>query len=114
MNMHCEGRRGERFGYSLGRATRRQMRRATAIRESMVTWGVHPLTATSLVRAAQVASVAILICVVLWPGLLIVLALVFARMIEQADLKGHCCSCPHGNCQCVCCNQVFWDDDTWR
>jgi hypothetical protein len=36
-------------------------------------------------------------------------------LIENADLRGHCCSCQHCcHCQCVWCSQLFWDDDNWR
>jgi hypothetical protein len=114
MNSHREGSRGERLGYRLGHATRRLSRRVAGVRASMVKWGVHPIVATALVRAVQVAFVAMLTCLVFWLGLLIVLAIVLARLMENADLRGHCCSCQHGHCQCVWCNQQFWDDDTWK
>jgi len=113
-NGHREGSRGERLGYRLGHAARRLARRATVVREMMVTWGVHPLIATVLVRAVQVAFAATFACVVLWLGLLIALAVVLARLIENADLRGHCCSCQHCHYQCAWCNQMFWDDDTWK
>lgn len=100
------------MGRRLGHATRRLARRATAIGESMVKSGVHPLIATALLRIVQIASVAILIYVVVWLGVLIALAMGVARLMEHADLRGHCCSCPHCHCQCVWCNQLFWDDDT--
>jgi hypothetical protein len=80
----------------------------------MVKWGVHPLVATLLVRAVPVASIAILTCFVLGLRLLIVLAIVLARVMENADLRGHCCSCQHCHCQCCWCNPLFWDDDTWK
>lgn len=79
----------------------------------MVKCGVHPLVATLLVRAVPVGCAAILTCVVLSLGLLISLAIVLARLIENADLRGHSCSCQHCHCRCVWCNQLFWDDDTW-
>lgn len=112
VNGQGEGSRGERLGYRLGHATRRFVRRATAARRSMIKGGVHPLIATLLVWAVPVALAAILTCVVVWLGLLIVLAIVLARLIENADLRGHCCSCQCCHCQCIWCNQPFWDD-TW-
>jgi hypothetical protein len=84
-----------------------------AVRASMVKWGVHPLVATVLVQAVQVAFVAMLTCVVVWLGLLFVLAIVLARLIGNADLRGHCC-CQHCHCQCLWCNPLFWDNDTWK
>jgi hypothetical protein len=116
MTSRREGSRGERLGYRLGHATRRLARCATAAKGTMVKWGVHPLIATALVRGIQVAFVAVLTCVVLWLGLLIVLALVLARLIGNADLRGHSCSCQHCPChsQCVWCNPMFWDDDMWK
>ena len=114
MNSHREGSRGERLGYRLGHATRRLARRATVVRKSLIKCGVHPLIATVLVRAVQVAFAAMLIFVVVWLGVLIAPAIVLARLIESADLRGHCCSCQCGHCQCVWCNQLFWDDDTWK
>jgi hypothetical protein len=113
MSGHREGSRGERLGYRLGHATRRLVRRATVVRKSLVKRGVHPLIATVLVRAVPVALAAMFACVVLSLGLLIVLAIVLARLIESADLRGYC-SCQHCHCQCVWCNQLFWDDDTWK
>jgi hypothetical protein len=115
MNSHSGGSRGERLGYRLGHATRRLVRRATAVRETMVRRGLHPLVATLLVRAVPVAFAAILICIVLLLGLLIALTIVLARLIENADLRGHCCSCQHCcHCQCVWCDPMFWEDDTWK
>lgn len=114
MNSHGEGSRGERLGYRLGHATRRLARRVTVVRKTMVKWGVHPLIATALVRGVQAAFVAVLACVVMWLGLLFVLAIVLARLIGNADLRGYCCSCQHCHCQCVWCNQLFWDDETWK
>lgn len=115
MNSHSGGSRGERLGYRLGHATRRLVRRATVVRETMVKCGVHPLVATMLVRAVPVALIALLTSLVLGLGLLIGLAIVLARLIENADLRGHCCSCQHCcHCQCVWCSQLFWDDDNWR
>lgn len=114
MNSHREGSRGERLGHRLGHAMRRLARRSTAARKTMIELGVHPLVATVLVRAVQLAFAAMLACVVLWLGLLIVLAVILARLIENADLRGHCCSCQHCHCQCVWCNQLFLDDETWK
>lgn len=114
MNSRREGSRGVRLGYRLGHATRRLARRAIVFRKAMVTWGVHPLIATVLVRTVQVAFAATFACVVLWLGVLIALAVVFAPLIENADLRGHCCSCQYCHCQCAWCNQMFWDDDTWK
>jgi hypothetical protein len=114
MNSQSESR-GERLGYRLAHATLRLARRATAVRAAMVKWGVHPIIATVLVRAVQVAAGAMLTSLVLGLGLLIGLAIVLARLIENADLRGHCCSCQHCcHCQCVWCNPMFWEDDTWK
>jgi hypothetical protein len=61
-----------------------------------------------------VAFAAILMCIALLLGLLVTLAIILARLIENADLRGHSCSCQHCHCQCVWCNRLFWDDDSWR
>lgn len=111
MNGHREGSKRERLGYRLGHAMRRLAHRATAVRRAMVKCGVHPLLATVLVRAVQVAFVAMLACLMLWLGLIVVLAIVLARLMENADLRAHSGSCPHCHCQCIWCNQPFWDND---
>ena len=109
------GSRGERLGNRLAHATRRLVRRTTVVRETMVKWGVHPLVATVSVRAVQLAFVALLTSLVLGLGLLIGFAIVLARLIENADLRGYYCGCQHCcHCQCVWCNQMSWDDDIWK
>jgi hypothetical protein len=115
MNSHSGESRGERLGNRLYHAMRRFVRRTRVVRETMVKWGVHPLIATVSVRAMQVALVALLTSLLLGLGMLIGLAIVLARMIENADLRGHCCSYQHCcHCQCVWCNPMFWEDDTWK
>lgn len=115
MNSHSGGSRGERLGDLLCHATRRFVRRTIVVRETMVKWGVHPLIATVSVRAVQVALVALLTSIVLGLALLIGFAIVLARLIENADLRGYCCGCQHCcHCQCVWCNPQFWEDDTWK
>ena len=114
MNGHREASRGQRLGYRLGHATRRLVRRATAARRSMIKGGVHPLIATLLVWTVPVAFAAVLTCVLLGLGTLTLLAIVLARLIGNADLRGYCSGCQHCHCQCVWCNPMFWDDEKWK
>lgn len=114
MNDALQRSRGERVGYWFGRVLRRFARRATSARDSMVEWGVHPFIATAVLWIVRLAVVVALIDMVFWLSLLIGLVIAVARLLEHADLRGHCCSCPLCHSRCAWCNSLFYDDETWK
>jgi hypothetical protein len=89
-------------------------RRAIAVRGGMVAFGVPSTIATSFVQSVHVIYVAAVICVLFSTTLLVTLAAVFARRIEQVDIRVLSCTCFRCAGHCLWCNPLFFDNEDWK
>ena len=80
----------------------------------MVGLGVPWVIATASLRIVHVICAVAVICVLLSVTVLATLTAIIARRIERVDLRQLSCTCSHCPCQCICCNPLFYDDETWK
>lgn len=80
----------------------------------MVGLGVPSVIATASLQIVHFLFVVAVICVLLSVMVLATVTAIIARRIERVDLRRLSCTCSHCPCQCVWCNPLFYDDETWK
>jgi hypothetical protein len=80
----------------------------------MVALGVPSVIATAGLQIVHFICTVAVICVLLSVTVLTTVMAIIARRIDRVDLRQLSCTCSHCPCQCVWCNPLFYDDETWK